>query len=447
MSAKEKFLSNKKRYQPITLPEEFSDEEMVRDWTLSAGDLKEIIQRRKYRKEYRLFIAIQLCAVRLYGRFLTTINDLSPRILSYLNNQLNLPPSLTVRIPERRATVADYQKQILTHLGFQRFNEPAQQQLQSWLEEEAKQGVLPNDLYQQAEGYLLSHRILMPGASVLERLIIHICSNVHEQLFESIYQRLSPDLRKAIDQLLTVSEGERRSLFSQLKAYPPEAKISSLRAYLQRYQALMATGIDDIALQLTEPAFQDYLFRLTKKYSAKEMKRFHKHKQYAMMICFLLETRKNLLDYLVEMHDQYMTKIVRESRNIYEKKHRALRKRQKRAVDIVLKTTDMLLAWPEEEPLLKSNIWQQVNETDLRDSLDTLRTFKTLEERGYGDILINRYPSLRKYFADFLHLPFAVEHGSAQLLRSIQIVRQLDANKLKKLPHDTPIALGVFHLL
>ena len=127
MTAKEKFLSNKKRYQPITLPEEFSDEEMVRDWTLLADDLAEIIQRRKYRKEYRLFIAIQLCAVRLYGRFLNTVNDLSPRILSYLNTQLDLPPALTVRVPERRATVANYQKHILAHLGFQRFSDPAQQ--------------------------------------------------------------------------------------------------------------------------------------------------------------------------------------------------------------------------------------------------------------------------------------------------------------------------------
>jgi hypothetical protein len=49
---------------------------------------------------------------------------------------------------------------------------------------------------------------------------------------------------------------------TQLKAYPPEAKISSLRIYLQRYQMLEATGIDAIEAQLTEPAFQDYLFNL-----------------------------------------------------------------------------------------------------------------------------------------------------------------------------------------
>ena len=157
---------------------------------------------------------------------------------------------------------------------------------------------------------------------------------MHAQLFESIYQRLSPDLQSAIDQLLTVPERGQRTFFAQLKAYPPEAKISSLRIYLQRYQMLEATGIDAIEAQLTEPAFQDYLFKLTKKYSAKEIKRLNKHKRYAMMICFLLETRKVLLDHLVKMHDQYVMEISRRSKNSYEKKHRQLRRRQKRAVDI-----------------------------------------------------------------------------------------------------------------
>ncbi len=38
MSAKEQFLSNQQRYQPLVLPQRFSDEEMVRDWTLTKHD-------------------------------------------------------------------------------------------------------------------------------------------------------------------------------------------------------------------------------------------------------------------------------------------------------------------------------------------------------------------------------------------------------------------------
>jgi len=67
MSPKEQFLPKRAR-SPVNprLPE-FSDEELARDWTLSQADREEL---GKARTNFRLFLAVPLCAVRLYGRFL-----------------------------------------------------------------------------------------------------------------------------------------------------------------------------------------------------------------------------------------------------------------------------------------------------------------------------------------------------------------------------------------
>ena len=130
MATNEQFLTQRQRYQPVTLPQDFSDEEMVRDWTLSEADKKEL---NRYRTHSRVFIAIQLCAVRLYGRFLVEVNGLSPRIVSYLNGQLGLPPSLTINTPDRDATFSEQRKNILTYLGFSKYNDTAQVSLENWL--------------------------------------------------------------------------------------------------------------------------------------------------------------------------------------------------------------------------------------------------------------------------------------------------------------------------
>lgn len=435
MITKEQFLSKRQRYHPISLPPALSDEEMARDWTLSEEDRPEI---GKYRKNYRLYVAIQICAVRLYGRFLTPIRDLSPRIINYLGGQLDLPPSLTVEVPEREATYLEHRQNVLKHLGFQRFDEGAQEQLETGLEPQAQQGVLPDELFQQAERHLLDQRILLPGPSVLERLIIHLCSQVHIQLFEAVFQRLSPELRQAMDRLLTVSEGEQRSYFYRLKEYPPAATISSIQSYLQRYQTIAEMGIDDVEVQTLPPAFLDYLFKQAKRYDAADLKRFADPKRYALMSGFLLETRKDLLDHLVTMHDQYIMDLCRHAKNIHEKNHRALRKRQKSAVDIILDTTHLLLDWPDDKPLSKDTLWQQIDEIQLRSSLEDLHTFKRLEERGYGDLLLARYPSLRKYWAEFIHLPFAAEQGNDRLMQAVEIVRKLDSGELKGLPSTAP---------
>ena len=437
MSRHDQFLSSRKRYQPITLPQEFSDEEMARDWILSAEDCTEI---GKVSTTFRLFVAVQLCAVRLYGRFLNAVPDVSPRILNFLGSQLGLPPSLTVEVPDRKATYTEHRKNILDYLGFQKFDEANQAHLTTWLTQQAQPGVLPEVLFQQAEQYLLAHHILLPGPSVLERLVIHTCTTAHEQLFAQVFQRLPADVRQAIDHLLTVPEGEQRSAFYRLKEYPPAATISSLQAYLQRYHTLCATGIAEVTAEGLTPAFLEYLFKLAKRYSAHDLKHITDHKRYTLMVGFLLETRKVLLDHLVQMHDQYLQEMCRHAKKAYEEQHRALRKQQKKAIDIVLDTTGVLLDWPDDAPLSKAEFWQHVDERSLRGSLEALRTFKQLEERGYGDLLLARYPSLRKYFAEFIQLPFAVAPGNERLLQAIELVRQLDAGEVKKLPPQAPTA-------
>jgi TnpA family transposase len=209
---------------------------------------------------------------------------------------------------------------------------------------------------------------------------------------------------------------------------------------LERYDNLVATGVNEFEEKVIDTAFLHYLYRLTKRYSAKDMKRFKDHKRYALMVCFLLESRKILLDNLVKMHDQYMTELCRQTRNSHDKKHKEFRKRQKKAIDAVLDTTHVFLEWPEEQPLYKNDLWQRIDEKHLLASIEDLHIFKRLEERGYCDLLLTRYPSLRKYFSDFIRLPFEMAKGSGPLIKAIQFVRQLDDGDLKKLPENTPTA-------
>lgn len=436
MTATEQFLTQRQRYRPITLPQHFSDEEMARDWTLSDSDQQEVS---RYRINSRLFVAIQLCAVRLYGRFLKEVSDLSPRIVSYLHSQLKLPPSLSIATPEREATYLTQRKNILNYLGFSKYDTAAQVKLRTWLEQYAREGLLPNELFLRAEHYLLSEKIMLPGPSVMERLIIRICADVHEQLFVSLYNHLPVTVRQAINQLLNANEGEQRSHFYLLKEYPPSATISSIKRYLERYHMLVATGIDAVESHIADSAFMNYLYRLARRYTAKDIKRFNDHKRYALMLCFLLETRKVLLDHLVMMHDQYMMDLLRQSRRVHEKKHREFRKKQKKAIDSVLDATQIILNWPNDKPLNKTDLWQRVDEKALLSSIDDLYSFKRLEERGFGDILLARYPSLRKYFADFIQLPFECKPGSEPLMQAIRLIRELDAGTIVKLTDNAPI--------
>ena len=416
---------------------EFSDEEMARDWTLTSED-KLIVS--KYRRNSRLFFSIQLCAVRLYGRFLKEMNHVSPRILNYLNKQLDLPPSLAIEIPDREATLSNQRRDILNHLGFEKFGSQAEYMLITWIKEQAGKGRLPEELHAEAGRFLLNGKFILPGSSVLRRLVIRICNETHDAIFDSLSKRLPVELKNKLDNLLFVSKDGQKSLFYGLKEFPPSAWVQSIQHYLKQYWLLDELEINTIEGQLADPVFMDYLYRLTKRYNARDLKRFNDKKRYSLMLCFVVEARKILLDHLVKMQDQYIMDLLRKSKRIHEKNHRELRRRQKRAIDIILETTDILVSWPDDQPILKSQLWgNKVNESQVKSSLNDLKSFKYLEEHGLGNTLRNRYPTLRKYFSEFIHLPFKGKSGTEPLLKAISIGRELDQGTTFKLPKDAPL--------
>jgi len=419
-----------------TFAKDFSAEEIARDWTLSDFDLEHISA---FRKSYQLYAAVQICSIRLQGCFLASVQELSPHIINYLNSQIGLPVTMYVNEPTRRATRSQYHRQILTHLSFKKYDEKIHLELEDWARNKAEQGLFPHDILLLAEGFLLKKKIALPSRITLERQINSLSSEVHSKIFETIFNQLPSQLKKDLDDLL-VSEENRVSFFSRLKESPPSARISSLKTYLDRYKKVEKVTLEQFDSTSFSDSFADYLFRLAKYYNATELKRFKKQKRLSLLICFLLEVRKELLDNLVKMHDQYILDLSRKMRNLYEKKHRQSRKKNKRAVDTVSKAAKMLVHRQNGSPPATLDIIEAVGEEKLLESIADLNEFKYLEKRGYADLLISHYPSLRKYFADFIQLPFEAEEGSEDLTQAIKIVRRLDSGQIKNLPGNAPIS-------
>lgn len=110
-----------------TFTKNFSDEELTRDWTLSFTDIKQI---GTITKSYQLYVGLQICAIRLHGNFLDSIQTLSPRVINYLNYQLDLPAEVFADEPVRRATRSDYHGQILTYLDFRKYDKRIEKELE-----------------------------------------------------------------------------------------------------------------------------------------------------------------------------------------------------------------------------------------------------------------------------------------------------------------------------
>lgn len=93
---------------------------------------------------------------------------------------------------------------------------------------------------------------------------------------------------------------------------------------------------------------------------------------------------------------------------------------------------------PKDKGISTQKLFSKISEQNIQKSIEDLHIYKRMEERGFCDTLLAKYPNFRKYFSDFVKLPFQVQKGSEYLLNSIEIIRKLDLGILKKLPTNTP---------
>jgi hypothetical protein len=356
----------------VSLPPHPSEEELAFDWTLSARDLAFILTHRGPENLCRL--AVQLCVLRKHGRFLTSYTHVSPGILGYLCRQLDLPPLATLAGRGRDNTEGDYQREIAAYLGWQPFNPKAQSWLQEWIVDQVAHHLYVENLVEQAATRLRSHRIILPGPSVLERTVNSAHARAEHLIFERLAQLLSLETKQAIDQLLGMdgahdpaaslsrelaASEEDSTDFFRFAQYPPEAKAKHIVTYLQRYTELSPLDLTPLQHPGVSPELLQRLSTSVRTYDVEQLRRFPADKRYALAAAFLDDARKRLLDSLVEMHAQFMTEMQREARHTWEEEHRQVRQRLHRGVTSLRELAETVLALrtSPDAPLSSLNGW------------------------------------------------------------------------------------------
>jgi TnpA family transposase len=157
------------------------------------------------------------------------------------------------------------------------------------------------------------------------------------------------------------------------------------------------------------------------------------------MWIFLIESKKVVMDYIIQMHDQYITNITRACKNIHETRLKQYKRRNERALHSILGFMDYALELSENKNINWSSLYANTSSKEcLLDARNDMRLYEIESKYGYPHLLQNRYGSMRKYFLDFIQLPFLGEAGTQELLEAIDIIKKLDNGKLLSLPAQVP---------
>jgi hypothetical protein len=393
----------------VVLPEELGIEELARDWTLSEADIAEVLLCRG--TDNCLRFSLQLGVLRRYGRFLEEYDDPPVRIVNHLAAQLQLPPVLLLA-PPRPATESEYRDRLRRYLSLRDLDQKGRDLLAAWVSERMADGEAPDAIASQAEQVVRSWHYILPRATVFTRMISSFCARTEGDVFERIAAQVPAEGRRRIDELLAVPEEDQRSMLFHLKEYPPHGNAQTIKEYLAYYHAAIGTW-DMEEIQGVSQALAQHLSHAAKRHDAWYLKRLPETKRYAMVACFLVETRKTVLDHLIEMNDQHLTKLIGDCRKAADEQQRHYWKLTREGQDLLVGSMEWMLEQKEPTEAWRS-LLERTPAAELHRACTHYRESRRLEQTGYVGVLRERLRwQIRPYLPEFLQLPFQAEAGAA----------------------------------
>ena len=177
------------------------------------------LARSKRRPHNKLGWAAQWGTVRMLGAFLSMPAAVPDVVAQFVAEQLGIDdPSLLKLYPDRLPTQHEHAREIRDLLGYRDFP-AAEMELRSfvasrvWNSTESRRA-----LFDRAVVWLLGQRVLLPGISVLSRLLADVRSGEYDRIHGLIADAPDDGLRAALEAWLEVPDGARVSELERLRA-------------------------------------------------------------------------------------------------------------------------------------------------------------------------------------------------------------------------------------
>jgi hypothetical protein len=234
--------------------------ELERFFFLDDGDRQLVGQRRGVRN--RMGFALQLTTVRFLGTFLPDPLEVPWPVVEYLAGQLGVPDASVVKAYSKRAaTQWEHTAEIRLTFGYVDFT-AMERGLRDFLTARAwTRPERPTALFDQAVTWLRTARVLLPGVSVLARLVAEVRAEAADRLYQILAGTVQVQLRSRLDGLLVVPTGARVSELDRLRRAPTRASGPEMVRALDRAAEVIGLGAGTVEVGEVPPGRMEALAR------------------------------------------------------------------------------------------------------------------------------------------------------------------------------------------
>ena len=253
----------------------------------------------------RLGFALLLTTVRYLGVFLANPLDVPDGVVGYLAGQLGISdPGCVQRYTARRTTRFEHADEIKAAYELREF-EAVEKDLREWVDARAwttSDG--PKAIFADAVRWLRERDVLLPGVTVLARLVAQVREEAYQRLWDTLRGMLTSEQRRLLDSLAVVSEGERFSPLERWRRGPVKASGLNMVKALDRVSQITGTGFGRLDLESAVPARRlTELARYGMTASATQIRRHPSSRRLATLLSTVVHLESKAIDDALELLD------------------------------------------------------------------------------------------------------------------------------------------------
>ena len=149
----------------------------------------------------------------------------------------------------------DHAAEIRRHYGYRDFHEGSEAAaLSRWLANRAwVSAERPSVLFDLATARLVERKVLLPGVTVLARLVAQVRDQAASRLWRTLARTLKPRQAARLETLLVADESSRQSPLERLRRAPTRVSVAGMVEALERLQEIRALGVSHIDLSTVPP--------------------------------------------------------------------------------------------------------------------------------------------------------------------------------------------------
>lgn len=413
-----------------------SDYELAVYYTINQLDKKIIFERRT--DHARIGYAVQLCLLRYPGFVPSNLLDIPLDIIEFIGKQINIFPNAFLHFLERPTSLREHRQEIKERFQFTSFSKTLDTELLKHLEQAAENNHSTLSMLTQLINYLRDKKVIVPALSYLETIIWQAKSDSDQTAQQKLLNLVSDEQIQSLNMLLDLRNESNLSNLGWLKLATKQASTNTFKLIDEKIMFLNQFSYIPEELPISSLKQKEY-YRLATIYEANSLRELNTRKRVAVLICFICQKRKQLIDHAVQTHASIMGSSIKHSKKKLDEQTKKKKKSLATTVKRYVEIGELIIQAKEEQQDPIELIQKQLDWDVFVADIAAAKILKDSVMLDHYDFLANRYSHLRTYSPALIkHFTFYSVDSAQSVIKGIHKLRKIVDTKQRHLPLSTP---------